>query len=99
MCAPYLSVAVCTGPKESQQQCKRVSPVRLSDTINAGTVDKCSKDELATLVLRSCYMYSNGKGGRAQRMHHMETLLRYLRMCTPKVLIVLASGLVGITPE
>ncbi len=26
--------------------------------------------------------------------HHTETLLRYLRMCTPKVLIVPTSGLV-----
>ena len=29
--------------------------------------------------------------------HYTETLFKYLKMCTPKVLIVPASGLVGIT--
>jgi hypothetical protein len=77
----------------------RDRPLRPSDTINAGTVDKCSVDELVALMLRSCCMDSNGEGGRAERMHHTETLFRYLRMCTPRVLIALASGLVGITPE
>jgi hypothetical protein len=31
--------------------------------------------------------------------HYTETLFKYLKMCTPKVLIVPASGLVGITRE
>jgi hypothetical protein len=74
-------------------------PLRPSNTIDAGTVDKCSENKFAALMLRNCCMDSNGEGGRAERMHDTETLLRYLRMCTLRVLIVLASGLVGITPE
>ena len=74
-------------------------PLGPSETIDTGTIDKCSEQELATLILRSCCVDSNGEEGRAQRMRHTEKLPRYLRMCTLKVLIELASGSVGITLE
>jgi len=73
---------VCTlpigrmNPNDSDTSGSR--PLRPFDAIDVGTVDKCSEDELAALIPRSCCMDSNGEareGGCAQRMHHTETLL------------------------
>jgi hypothetical protein len=46
----------------------RARPLGPSDTIDTGTVDESSENELAALVLRSCSKDSNGEGGRAKRM-------------------------------
>jgi hypothetical protein len=46
----------------------RARPLRPSDTIDTGTVNESSEDELAALVLRGCCKDSNCEGGRAERV-------------------------------
>jgi hypothetical protein len=49
-----------------------------SDTIDTGTVDESSEDELAALVLRGCSEDSNGEGGRAERMPPHRDIIQIL---------------------
>ena len=53
-------------------------PLGPPDTIDTGTVDESSKDELAALVLRSCREDSNGKGGRAESMPPYRDVIQIL---------------------
>ena len=46
----------------------RARPLRPPDTIDTGTVDECSEDELAALMLRSCCEDSNHERSRTKRM-------------------------------
>ena len=73
----------------------RARPLGPSDAIHTCTVDESSEDKLTALVLRGCSENSNGKVV-PRACHHTETLFRYLRMCTPKVLIVPSSSLLWV---
>ena len=43
----------------------RTRSLRPSDTVNAGTIDKCPEDELAALVLRGCCKDGDDEGSGA----------------------------------
>jgi hypothetical protein len=56
----------------------RARPLGPSDTIDTGTVDESSEDELAALVLRGCSEDSNGEGGRAEGMPPRRDIIQIL---------------------
>jgi hypothetical protein len=72
------------------------SPLGRTDAIVTGTLDESSEDEVAALVLRirDCCEGRNGEGGRSERMPPHRDVV-----CTLKVLIVPASGLLWVSRD
>jgi hypothetical protein len=59
-----------------------------SNLIDTGTVDEGSEDELAALVFGAAARIAMAREVAPSTYHQAETLFRYLRMRTLKVLIV-----------
>jgi hypothetical protein len=70
----------------------RARPLGPSDIIDTGTVDEGSEDELADWCFVAVVRIAIAREVAPSTYHQTEMLSRYLRMRTPKVLIVPASG-------